>query len=55
MKDVACRTFQPVSAQAAIVFHVPDHRFDGATPPNVPLQPCGDAALKLAVVECDPG
>ena len=55
MEGVAFCAFQPVSAQAAIVFHMPDHRFDGAAPPNVPLQACGDAALEFAVVELDPG
>ena len=55
MKGVACCALQPVSAQAAIIFHMPDRRFDGTAPPNIPFQPCSDAASEFAVIDLDPG
>ena len=54
MECIALCAFQPVSAQAAVIFHVSDRRFDGAEPSNIALEPCGDATLEFAVIELDP-
>ena len=32
---------------------MPDRRFNGAAPPDVALEPCGDAALEFAVIDFD--
>ena len=41
---VADAAFQRASGQATIAIHVPDLRFDGASPPEEPRQERGDAA-----------
>ena len=53
MEGVTFCAFQPVPAQPAIVFHVPDCWFNGAASPNIPLKPRTDAAFEFAVVGLD--
>ena len=54
MKGIAFCALQPVSAKAAVVFHMPDYRFDGAASPNIAFQPRGNAAPEFAVIDLDP-
>lgn len=42
MKSIAQTAVEPIPAQQSFIFHVPDHRLDGAAPLDVSLEPAGD-------------